>query len=159
MLDIATFKTVVESTPLVSIDLCFVFEGTLLLGLRHNEPLKGEWFTPGGRLFKNERWREGLIRIAKTELGLEVNPDDFELMGIWDHFYDNGFVEKEISTHYVNLPHVCFLGRQPELSLDSQHELVRWFDVASIINDTTHQTYIHQYAHWIHENMNAGASA
>ena len=154
MLDAATFKTVVESTPLVSIDLCLLCEGQLLMGRRQNEPLKGQWFTPGGRLLKNERWQDGLARIAKAELGLTVTSDDFELMGVWDHFYENSAIDEGISTHYVNLPHVCYLETQPELSLDAQHESVRWFDVASIIKDTDHQFFMREYASWIAENHN-----
>lgn len=156
MLDEATFKMVVESTPLVSIDLCLVCEGQLLMGLRHNEPQKGQWFTPGGRLFKNERWQDGLARIAKTELGLNVNTDDFELMGVWDHFYENSAIDDAVSTHYVNLPHVCYLESYPELSLDAQHESVRWFDIPSLIKDTGQQIYMRQYASWIHEKYSAG---
>ncbi len=48
MLDVQTFRTVIENTPLVSIDLCLVYDGQALLGKRANEPLKGEWFTQGG---------------------------------------------------------------------------------------------------------------
>ena len=135
MLDAATFKTVVESTPLVSIDLCLVCEGQLMMGLRHNEPLKGQWFTPGGRLLKNERWQDGLARIAKAELGLTVKTDARELMGVRDHFYENSAVNKSSSTHNVNLPHVCCWGSRLELSMDAQHESVRWFELASIIKD------------------------
>lgn len=159
VLDEQTFKTVVESTPLVSIDLCLVYDGQLLMGLRQNEPLKGQWFTPGGRLIKNERWQDGLVRIANTELGLTVELDNFELMGVWDHFYDNSAINESISTHYVNLPHVCFLESEPELSLDSQHESVRWFDVVSINKGTGHQKYMCEYANWIHENSSAGVGS
>jgi colanic acid biosynthesis protein WcaH len=149
VLDKDTFKTVVESMPLVSIDLCLVHKGRLLMCLRQNEPLKGQWFTPGGRLFKNERWQDGLFRIAKNELGLIVKSDDFELMGVWDHFYCNSAVSEDISTHYVNLPHLCYFDSKPELYLDSQHKSARWFDVASIIKDTGHQIYMREYAKWV----------
>ena len=159
MLDAATFKTVVESTPLVSIDLCLVCEGQLMMGLRHNEPLKGQWFTPGGRLLKNERWQDGLNRIANAELGLTVTSDDFQLMGVWDHFYKNSAIDEAVSTHYVNLPHVSYLESYPELSLDTQHESVRWFDIPSLMKDTGHQIYMREYARWINENCNAGAAA
>ena len=159
MLDAVTFKTVVESMPLASIDLCLVYEGQLLMGLRQNEPLKGQWFTPGGRLLKNERWQDGLARIAKAELGLNVTSDAFELMGVWDHFYDNSAINESISTDYVNLPHVCYLESRPELSLDPQHESVGWFDIPSLIKDTGHQIYMREYASWIYENCNAGADA
>jgi len=43
MLDVQTFKNVVENTPLVSIDLCVVCDGQVLLGKRNNDPLKDEW--------------------------------------------------------------------------------------------------------------------
>lgn len=156
VLDAAIFKTVVASAPLVSIDICLVFEGQLLMGLRKNEPLKGEWFTPGGRLLKNERWEDGLVRIARSELGLTVISDDFDLMGVWDHFYENSAIDECVSTHYVNLPHVCYVASQPDLSLDPQHESFRWFDVESIIEDTGHQIYMRKYASWIYENGDAG---
>jgi len=106
MLGAKTFKTVVENTPLVSIDLCLVCDGQVLLGKRTNEPLKGEWFTPGGRILKNETWQDALLRIVEMELGLSgIAVEDFSLMGMWDHFYNNSAVDQDISTHYVNLPH------------------------------------------------------
>jgi len=65
VLDAKTFKKVIENTPLVSIDLCLVCDGQVLLGKRTNEPLKVEWFTPGGRIHKNETWQDALLRIAE----------------------------------------------------------------------------------------------
>ena len=55
MLDSNTFKTVVHSASLVSIDLIILNEdGEVLLGKRKNKPAKGFYFTIGGRVFKNE---------------------------------------------------------------------------------------------------------
>ena len=83
MLDAQTFKTVIENAPLVSIDLCLVWDGQVLLGKRTNEPLKGEWFTPGGRIHKNETWQDALLRIVKAELGLcDTAVESFSLMGV-----------------------------------------------------------------------------
>ena len=42
MLDAQTFKSVIENTPLVSIDLCLICNGQILLGKRSNEQLKGK---------------------------------------------------------------------------------------------------------------------
>ena len=72
-LDCETFNAVIKSAPLVSIDLCLVFEDKILLGKRNNEPLKDQWFTPGGRIQKNESWQAALRRIALSELGLCVD--------------------------------------------------------------------------------------
>ena len=47
MLELETFKTVVASTPLVSIDLIVRNrQGQVLLGLRTNRPAQGGWFVP-----------------------------------------------------------------------------------------------------------------
>ena len=70
MLEINNFKMVVKNTPLVSIDLCILFNGDLL-GQRNNEPLKGFWFTPGGGIFKNEAYLDCLKRVVSSELGLK----------------------------------------------------------------------------------------
>lgn len=54
-LDNTTFSTVLDSTPLVSIDLVIEnTQGEILLGERKNRPAQGYWFVPGGRILKNE---------------------------------------------------------------------------------------------------------
>jgi len=92
MLDNPTFKKVIENTPLVSVDICLICNGKILLGKRKNEPLKGFFFTPGSRIFKNETLNDCLKRVAISELGLVVNDNwGAKLMGAWDHFYENSF--------------------------------------------------------------------
>lgn len=150
MLDSKIFRTIIENTPLVSIDLCLVCKGQLLLGMRNNEPLKGRWFTPGGRIYKNESWQAALKRIALSELGLlDVDVDDFELMGIWDHFYSNSAIDDGISTHYVNLPHFCRLESKPVILGDSQHDNLDWFDIDKIANDEGCHRYARNYAAYL----------
>ena len=150
MLDIQTFKTVIENTPLVSIDLCLICNGQILLGKRRNEPLKGIWFTPGGRIHKNESWQGALLRVAEVELGLSgIAVEDFALMGAWDHFYNNSAVDHKISTHYVNLPHYAVFKSKPQITLDDQHAEFEWFDLAVVANDEHRHSYMRKYAGWL----------
>ena len=122
MLESRSFKVIVENALLVSIDLCLVSDSKILLGKRNNEPLKGNWFTPGGRIHKNESWQHALLRICEVEVGLRgILIEDFSLMGVWDHFYINSVFGKVISTHYVNLPHYTNFKFRPEITLDNQH--------------------------------------
>jgi colanic acid biosynthesis protein WcaH len=154
MLDTHTFKTVIENTPLVSIDLCLACEGQLLLGRRTNEPLKGEWFTPGGRIHKNETWQDALLRIAEVELGLSgIAVDDFALMGMWDHFYNNSALDQNTSTHYVNLPHYAEFKSKPQITLDDQHGEFKWFDLAVVSIDEKFNAYMRNYAIWLLNRM------
>lgn len=153
MLDERTFATIVENTPLVSIDLCLVFEGEILLCKRKNEPLRGLWFTPGGRIFKNEPWQSALLRIAKAELGLtKIVVERFSLMGIWDHFYGNSAFDDNISTHYVNLPHFAHFKKMPSIVLDNQHLEFRWFDLKQVAAGEDFHSYMKIYAEWLKGN-------
>lgn len=154
MLDSQTFEIVVENTPLVSIDLCLVCDCQVLLGKRTNEPLKGEWFTPGGRIHKNEAWQSALIRVAEVELGLSgIAVEGFSLMGMWDHFYNNSALNQNISTHYVNLPHYAVLKSKPQITLDDQHGEFKWFDLADVSSDEKFHPYMCHYASWLLKNM------
>jgi len=146
-LDCETFNAVIKSAPLVSIDLCLVFEGEILLGKRNNEPLRDQWFTPGGRIQKNESWQAALRRIALSELGLCVEDvSTFELMGIWDHFYKNSYLDQEMSTHYVNLPHFTRLELKPKLLMDEQHRELAWFNLGSVASDELFNIHMRNYA-------------
>lgn len=154
MLDVQTFRAVVENSPLVSIDICLVCDGQILLGDRNNEPLKGEWFTPGGRIHKNESWQDALLRISEVELGLsDVTIQDFSLMGIWDHFYENSIVDKDVSTHYVNLPHYASFQSRPLIVSDDQHALFKWFDLKSVSVEAEFHPYIRNYSIWLLDMM------
>jgi len=154
MLDAQTFKIIIENTPLVSIDLCIVCDRKILLGKRNNEPLKGEWFTPGGRIFKNETWQCALLRIVEVELGLSgIALESLSLMGIWDHFYNNSVVDRGISTHYVNLPHYAEFQSKPEITLDDQHGEFQWFDLLVVADDEKFNPYMRNYASWLLNKM------
>ena len=122
MLESRSVEVIVENALLVSIDLCLVSDSKILLGKRNNEPLKGNWFTPGGRIHKNESWQHALRRIGEVEVGLRgILIEDSSLMGVWDHFHINSVFCKDISTHYVNLPHYTNFKFRPEITLDNQH--------------------------------------
>lgn len=154
MLEVQTFKTVIENTPLVSIDLCLVCNGQIFLSKRRNDPLKGRWFTPGGRIHKNETWQDALLRILEVELGLTgIELEDFTLMGIWDHFYSNSALDQNISTHYVNLPHFAEIKSKPRVVLDDQHDEFKWFDLSAIANDEKFHPYVRNYSLWLIKKM------
>jgi colanic acid biosynthesis protein WcaH len=71
MLNGETFKTVVNSTPLISIDLLVKKDNKILLGRRINKPAQGCLFSIGGRVYKNETINTAIARIAKMSLILK----------------------------------------------------------------------------------------
>jgi colanic acid biosynthesis protein WcaH len=103
----AAFKEIVNSTPLISIDLIVRNDiGEVLLGLRRNRPAAGFWFVPGGRIYKNESIENAFKRLTRMELGIEIPISSAKYLGLYEHFYDDSVFGDDlsggsVSTHYV----------------------------------------------------------
>lgn len=138
------FTDACAALPLVSIDLFITRPGQgggeLLLGLRNNRPAQGWWFSPGGRIRKNEPLQAALHRIAAAELNLptELLPRA-TLLGAWDHFYTDSAFSPTVSTHYVNLAYglrivdaeACMIA--PPAGADHQHSAWQWMPLESVL--------------------------
>ena len=84
------FELVIRHTPLVSIDFVIKnHQNQCLLGLRKNAPANGFWFNLGGRIYKNELIDDALDRIFRDETGEKLNRNHLNLIGIYDHIYND----------------------------------------------------------------------
>ena len=133
MLNDSDFLRIVDGTPLVSIDLILRNEhGAILLGHRTNRPAQGRWFVPGGRIRKNERVREALLRISKRELGVEI--PQAKLLGVFDHLYPDNFLgAPNVTTHYVVLGMAATWPAGASVQADDQHDEFKWWTEAEIL--------------------------
>ncbi|MCI0747363.1 MAG: GDP-mannose mannosyl hydrolase [Verrucomicrobia subdivision 3 bacterium] len=145
------FLEVVERTPLVSIDLIVRRrDGAVLLGKRTNEPAKGCWFVPGGRICKDERIEAAFRRICVAELGREFNVNNARFMGVFEHFYPTNFAEQAgISTHYIVLAHELNSIDLPDQLPADQHGEYRWFDTKTLL--ATAEIHAHTKAYFMAE--------
>ena len=119
------WSDIVEHVPIPSVDLLLVSDDGLLLAKRENEPAKGEWFVPGGRIHKGESLDEAVHRVAREELGIDVVIE--EELGAYDHHYETADVEDVGGKHYVANGYVV----RPEsntVSLDRQHSDGKYFE-------------------------------
>jgi colanic acid biosynthesis protein WcaH len=145
-LDKATFATVIESTPLVSIDLVVINQDDqALLGQRLNRPAQGNWFVPGGRIQKNETLPMAFQRLTAEELGREFNIDDATLLGPFTHLYHDHVFGDDFGTHYVAIAYVLRVNSdQLNLPLQQQHGAYRWFDVDELLSSES----VHLHTKW-----------
>jgi colanic acid biosynthesis protein WcaH len=151
------FSEACKALPLVSIDLAITTpDKQLLLGKRINAPARDTWFTPGGRIRKNEPLTNAKQRIAYDELGLHASVlERATLMGTWDHFFQDSAFSPETSTHYVNLPHWLEISEHEKLNIQLpkgpgfQHSHWHWFDLDAIEKEATIHPYARIYAKWI----------
>ena len=66
------YKQIMEVMPILCVDLVIMHEGKYLLLKRKNEPAKGLWWVPGGRVRKGETIEKATLRKAKEEIGVQV---------------------------------------------------------------------------------------
>lgn len=144
-----TFKSVIQHTPLISIDLIVRNEqGEILLGKRLNAPAKGYWFVPGGRVRKNETLDDAFVRLVKEELGIEsgVTRADAKFLGVFEHFYDDCIFGDDVSTHYIVLGYEIQLNNQQNKNLPlKQHLEYSWFSEVETLQNNSVHTYTKNY--------------
>jgi len=141
-LEFELFKTIVEHTPLISIDLIIRNDkGEVLLGQRLNRPAKNYWFVPGGRIFKDESFEIAFKRITFEELGYQITLDQANFLGVYEHFYNDNVSGTDFSTHYIVHGYETQFNPQQIRLPTAQHNSYKWFDVEALL----HSTIVHQY--------------
>lgn len=133
------FIEVVRNAPLVSVDFIVENErGEIGLGERRNEPAKGKFYFPGGRIRKDEPIEFACGRIVQDELGLTRKRGNITLIGVNNWFFGtNAFGIPGLSTHYVALAFRLKV-KEEEVSADAflvQHSRFGWFTVAQLLAD------------------------
>ena len=143
-----TFKTVIASTPLVSIDLIVRNKaGEYLLGYRNNKPAQGFWFVPGGRILKDEPMQIAFTRLVKDELGINVELHDATFNGVYEHFYDDYVFGDEVTTHYVVLGYELIVDIALSDLPQAQHSQYKWFSPDELLNSDN----VHVHSKWYFE--------
>lgn len=166
-LDRETFKTIIDTMPLVSIDLLVRnAQGQILVGKRVNRPAQGYWFVPGGRILKNERLAEAFSRLTEDELGLRLDIRNARYLGLYEHFYDDSiFTDDEadvsisgvstndvsindVSTHYVVNGFELVLPESHVNLPCEQHNEYRWLSEEEF--KTSDEVHVH--SRWYVDN-------
>ena len=121
------YGQIVQNMPIPCIDFVLVKDGKILLVYRKEEPAKGQWWIPGGRVFKGEKLAETVKRKARDEIGVEV--EIVKALGSYEYFSEKAvFDEVTTGTHAIVS---CFLVKPiggTEIRLDETSSEFRWID-------------------------------
>lgn len=135
-----TFSEFVQCMPQCCVEVVVSTDDGVILAKRANAPVKGEWFWPGSRLYKGERLHEAARRVAREELGLNV--ELVEQLGVHEHFWETSAESGGPSRHTVN---VVFLvepsSRDFSVDLDDQHIDVQFVEA---VGESYHE-YVRKY--------------
>ncbi len=119
------YKEILESMPIACIDIAIVANGRVLLVQRNDPPARGQWWLPGGRVWKGEKMRETAGRKAREEVGIPCH------VGPIIHTAETIFPDGPYgcSIHSINS---CFflypVGDGGPVVLDAHHAAFRWVD-------------------------------
>lgn len=94
--------------PFIGVGAVIVQNNRALLIRRGQQPLLGEWSLPGGVLECGETLREAVIREAREETGLIVEPG--EMLGVYERIIrgeDRGGDGARVRYHYVLIDYLC----------------------------------------------------
>lgn len=121
ILDKELFDEFIEKMPLLCVDGLVISQDKILLLKRNDEPAKGEWWFPGGRVFKNETLETSIIRKLKEETNLDVRIERQLCV------YETIFEKK----HTVNICYVLSCSNS-HIKLNDDHSEFNWFELKNL---------------------------
>ena len=114
--------------PVCCVDVVLYHQGKVLLILRKNEPEKGRWWIPGGRVYKNEMLGDAVRRKIREEIGIDVRVE--KKIGVYEYFSDKTHFE-DVTTGTHSVP-VCFVAipvaKDVNIHIDATSSSYRWID-------------------------------
>ncbi|MEK7180872.1 MAG: NUDIX domain-containing protein [Patescibacteria group bacterium] len=118
------YRKILEVIPIPCVDVVIVSGGKFLLTKRKNNPAKGKWFIPGGRVFKGETLHRAVLRKVKEETGLK-NFRIGKLLAVKDFFSTKSAFGP--STHTIDSIFIVHASSEQKLKADSQSSDMMWF--------------------------------
>ena len=104
------YEVIVDVLPISSVEAIILKDDKLLFLRRKNNPVKGQWWFPGGRIRKGETLQEALVREVKEETGLTVTTS--KLVNVYSRIFDK--------RHDITIAYVCKC-KPDKITLNNEH--------------------------------------
>jgi len=116
MIPSSLYKQIIALMPIASVEAIIIKDNALLFLKRKNNPAKGEWWFPGGRIRKGETFTETLCREVKEETGLAV--EIIKLVGVYSRIFPD--------RHDITIVFLCRCF-DDSVTLNKEHSEYRFF--------------------------------
>jgi len=110
------YDLIVDVLPIASVEAVIVKDDSLLFLRRNNNPVRDQWWFPGGRIRKGETFEETLIREVKEETGLDVI--ESELVNVYSRIFNE--------RHDITIVYLCKC-KPDKITLNSEHSEYKYF--------------------------------
>jgi colanic acid biosynthesis protein WcaH len=106
------YREILRVMPVLCVDIIVVGpDGRYLLVKRTNDPLRGEWWTVGGRLLHGEKALDAARRKLHEEVGLQN--ETMEFVGFYEGCFDRNAFETG-TNHTVSLIYKSVFEDRPD---------------------------------------------
>ena len=131
------YETFHMTMPIVCVDVAIVKDEKVLLVKRKRHPLKGQWFFPGGRVFRGESTDETITRLVRGETGLKTYSHAF--VGYENQRFASSPFKNDKGTHTISLVFACQTLSQL-VKIDGNHSAYGWFGIDEMEPGDFHQS-------------------
>lgn len=122
---LALYREIHANVPIACVDAVIIHNGKVLLGRRANKPLQGEYYFPGGRVYKGETLEAAIKRKVNEETGLTI--EVIRQLKTGELLAEDGPFGGP--THTINVTFLAKVVGDLTLKTDSQHEELSWISV------------------------------
>lgn len=130
------YNQICKLMPIPCVDIIVTdMDNRVLLLKRNNQPMKGEWWFPGGRIYKGETRKEAALRKVKEECG--INTESIVKIGTYDLFLNNNLFHA-ITTVFkvdVEITHVVMDDQSCDYSWKTCQEWVKIISNDFLLNN------------------------
>ena len=117
------YDKILELMPILCVDIVIEYQDKVLLVKRKNQPAKGQWWFPGGRVFKGETIEQAAVRNGIEEVGLGC---DFKnILGIEETYFERT-EDMNFDIHTINVTVELDLVKYKEPAIDKDHSEFMW---------------------------------
>ena len=110
------YDKILENIPIICVDgIVLNKENQILFLKRLNEPEKDKWWFPGGRVVKNEKLSDSIVRKIKQETSIDSKV--VSIVGITETIFETG--PNKIPVHTINVTFLLeIVGGDVQIDLD-----------------------------------------
>ena len=132
------YRQILEVMPIPCVDIVVRNPaGEVLLLMRENEPDKGKWWFPGGRIHYGEKRLDAAHRKLHEECGIKTV--QFKEIGTFDVLLPLPGCR---SSHAVTTVYETNIKTDRAIELDKQSSSCTWHQVSGCISTNTHSLFL-----------------
>lgn len=124
-INLKQYMSIIKKIPIFCVDAIIQKENNeYLLLKRKNNPMKGKWWVPGGRVLQCEKVTDAIKRKIHEEIGYKIKK--FNHYGFFEKIFSSNSFESNIKYHTVSLVFKAKVKNNIRIKLCNQSSEWKW---------------------------------